>query len=589
MADYDIDIVDESRRIYNRPCSNRPELDAKGYDKTKEAVAKKAADYFACFASRVEVLDVVSQRPILADATAFRARFQTVFRESGRELQLRVLARLVFAPKKPSGTVMVLDLERHRSLVTPVGPALDGSLGLREPRQQDLWSLYVVRDGRVCEMRMCAWKPADGEAELSGEAAVAALKTKREWDAFLQHAQRKLGDDVEMHGGAVGAVSVGTHELQGRRPTMEDQISVELVAAPHLARPAAAALHFFGVYDGHGGGECARFAAARLHAALAESDALRDGNVEAALYHAFIATDREFRADSDNSSGTCALVAVVGGGSLHIAHAGDSRGVLGVVDPSPNRIGDAAVAVRLTEDHKPNDSKERERLLAAGGSVVFGGRCWRVTHARTQMMLATSRSLGDTQFKESWELAAADAAEEAEEAAEAAAEAALSAAETDGAGAAEAAAAPSAAEAAPAAAEAAAPSAAEAAPSAAEELDAVFDRTSAHAAKRPRLDLSKLADADAGGGGGHDGPELLTAAPTIATRPLGASDRFLILACDGVWDVFSDQQACDSVSLALAQGGTPEAAARKLAGDAFAAGSEDNISVLVALLHPYLC
>ena len=88
----DIDIVDESRRIYNRPCSNRPELDAKGYDKTKEAVAKKSADYFACFASRVEVLDVVSQRPILADATAFRARFQTVFRESGRELQLRVLA-----------------------------------------------------------------------------------------------------------------------------------------------------------------------------------------------------------------------------------------------------------------------------------------------------------------------------------------------------------------------------------------------------------------------------------------------------------------------------------------------------------------
>ena len=105
MPDYDIDIVDEARRVYNRPCSNRPELDAKGYDKTKEAVATKAADYFACFASRMEVLDVVSQRPILADATAFRARFQTVFRESGRELQLRVLARLVFAPKKPSGTV----------------------------------------------------------------------------------------------------------------------------------------------------------------------------------------------------------------------------------------------------------------------------------------------------------------------------------------------------------------------------------------------------------------------------------------------------------------------------------------------------
>ena len=85
-------------------------------------------------------------------------------------------------------------------------------------------------------------------------AAVAALKTKREWDAFLQYAQRKLGDDVEMHGGAVGSVSVGTHELQGRRPTMEDQISVELVAAPHLARPLPTLVPFFG------GGARARWA-----------------------------------------------------------------------------------------------------------------------------------------------------------------------------------------------------------------------------------------------------------------------------------------------------------------------------------------
>ena len=89
----------------------------------------------------------------------------------------------------------------------------------------------------------------------------------------------------------------------------------------------------------------------------------------------------------------------------------------------------------------------------------------------------------------------------------------------------------------------------------------------------------------AGGGSG-----ALSAIPDVGVVDLLRADAaFLLLACDGVWDVFSDQQACDSVSLALAQGGTPEAAARKLAGDAFAAGSEDNISVLVALLHPYLC
>ena len=121
----DIDIVDEARRVYNRPCSNRPELDAKGFDKTKEAVGEKAADYFACFASRVEVLDV--RAADLADATAFRARFQTVFRESRAAGAARPRVRA----EEAVGHVMVLDLERHRSLVTPVGPALDGSLGLR--------------------------------------------------------------------------------------------------------------------------------------------------------------------------------------------------------------------------------------------------------------------------------------------------------------------------------------------------------------------------------------------------------------------------------------------------------------------------
>ena len=268
--------------------------------------------------------------------------------------------------------------------------------------------------------------PADGEAEL-GEAAVAALKTARV-DAFL-YAQRKLGDDVEMHGGAVGRLRRHPR-APGRRPTMEiDQCGAGGGAAAARLRRRRPLLRRV-----RRPRRRRAWLRRRPPARRARQATPPDGNVEAALSHAFLATDREFLADSDNNSGTCALVALVGGGSLLIAHAGDSRGVLGVVDPSPNRIGDAAVAVRLTEDHKPNDSKERERLLAAGGSVV-SGCCWRVTHARTQMMLATSRSLGDTQFKESWELAAADAAEEAEEAAEAAAEAALSAAETDGVGA----------------------------------------------------------------------------------------------------------------------------------------------------------
>jgi serine/threonine protein phosphatase PrpC len=55
-----------------------------------------------------------------------------------------------------------------------------------------------------------------------------------------------------------------------------------------------------------------------------------------------------------------------------------------------------------------------------------------------------------------------------------------------------------------------------------------------------------------------------------------------------VWDVLSDQQACDSVRRALESvrdGDAPAAAARQLAGQAYEAGSTDNISVIVAVVR----
>ena len=58
---------------------------------------------------------------------------------------------------------------------------------------------------------------------------------------------------------------------------------------------------------------------------------------------------------------------------------------------------------------------------------------------------------------------------------------------------------------------------------------------------------------------------------------------FLILACDGVWDVLSDQQAVDAVA---AQAPHYERGAAALRDLAFAHGSDDNVSALVIDLTP---
>jgi len=71
------------------------------------------------------------------------------------------------------------------------------------------------------------------------------------------------------------------------------------------------------------------------------------------------------------------------------ANAGDSRAVL-------CRSGRA---VALSEDHKPNDDIERNRIQAAGGYVERCEPCWRVNGN-----LNLSRALGDLEYKKNTKL-----------------------------------------------------------------------------------------------------------------------------------------------------------------------------------------
>jgi len=82
---------------------------------------------------------------------------------------------------------------------------------------------------------------------------------------------------------------------------------------------------------------------------------------------------------------------------------------------------------------------------------------------------------------------------------------------------------------------------------------------------------------------GH--PSGVTADPDVHEVQLTAADEFLILACDGLWDVLSHQEAVDSALAALRASDDPQAVAERLVAEAYARGSTDNISVLLVTLR----
>eukprot|EP01105_Mastigella_eilhardi_P008567 TRINITY_DN2075_c0_g1_i1.p1 TRINITY_DN2075_c0_g1~~TRINITY_DN2075_c0_g1_i1.p1 ORF type:complete len:817 (+),score=187.21 TRINITY_DN2075_c0_g1_i1:306-2453(+) len=70
----------------------------------------------------------------------------------------------------------------------------------------------------------------------------------------------------------------------------------------------------------------------------------------------------------------------------------------------------------------------------------------------------------------------------------------------------------------------------------------------------------------------------------VCVRTLEPGDKFIILACDGVWDVLTSQAAVDVVVNSLATSGSPIRASIELRDAAFCLGSNDNISVIVLLI-----
>jgi len=79
--------------------------------------------------------------------------------------------------------------------------------------------------------------------------------------------------------------------------------------------------------------------------------------------------------------------------------------------------------------------------------------------------------------------------------------------------------------------------------------------------------------------------EALIALPEVTKTQIQASDEFVVVASDGVWDVLGSQQALNFVRRRLRIHKCAQRAAGELVAEALAQGSHDNTSALVVMLH----
>jgi protein phosphatase 2C family protein 2/3 len=84
----------------------------------------------------------------------------------------------------------------------------------------------------------------------------------------------------------------------------------------------------------------------------------------------------------------------------------------------------------------------------------------------------------------------------------------------------------------------------------------------------------------------HHSGDPLSGEPEVVEHVLTGEDEFLLIGCDGLWDVLSSQQAVEFARQRLRQHNDPRLMAVELAREAIARHSSDNVTVLCVCLSP---
>lgn len=187
----------------------------------------------------------------------------------------------------------------------------------------------------------------------------------------------------------------GLSSMQGWRLEMEDAHSA-VIGVPDIGEHVS----WFAVFDGHAGSRVSYHCSNHLLESISSSDEFRDclkrenelseeelmEKVKAGILQGFLSLDEKLRkipevANGEDKSGTTAICVLITDKYILFSNCGDSRGVLS---------GDGSKPLLVTQDHKPSNPPELERIQNAGGSVMI---------QRVNGSLAVSRALGDFEYK----------------------------------------------------------------------------------------------------------------------------------------------------------------------------------------------
>jgi protein phosphatase 1B len=291
--------------------------------------------------------------------------------------------------------------------------------------------------------------------------------------AFLD--KPKTEKHTEEGGG--NGLRFGLSSMQGWRIEMEDA-HCAVVGLPQLTDWS-----FFAVFDGHAGARVSAHCAENLLDTIIQMENFRKNatsangpvtaeqieSVKLSIRDGFLKLDEKMKKlpeveSGEDKSGSTAVCCLISPTHFFFANCGDSRAVL-------SRSGKAFFS---TQDHKPINPQEKERIQKAGGSVMI---------QRVNGSLAVSRALGDYEYKQ-----------------------------VEGRGPCE---------------------------------------------------------------------QLVSPEPEITVQAREHSDEFLVLACDGIWDVMNNEELCDFVRHQLTIHPNLETVCSSIIDTCLHKGSKDNMSVVL--------